>query len=200
MKNRGCRNSATVAQRALVAAHAQVSCLATERVGAQLVARLAEVITTLDEELAALDASITARFNEHADAAILLSMPGFGPILAATLLANIGGDLRAFESADRLASVAGVAPAPRDSGRISGNHHRPRWFNRRLLRTCYLAALSSLKNSPASRTFYDCKRDEGKTHKQALLAIARRRINVVLVMLGDHTLYHEPILTALTVA
>ena len=124
LKNRGCRNSATVAQRALVAAHAQLSTLATERVGAQLVARLAEVITTLDEELAALDALITARFNEHADAAILLSMQGFGPILAATLLTNIGGGLRrAFESAGRLASVAGVPPAPRDSGRISGNHH-----------------------------------------------------------------------------
>ena len=179
LKSRGCRNSASVAQRALVAAHAQVSTLATERVGAQLVARLAEVITSLDAELAELDALITARFNDHADATVLLSMPGFGPILAATFLANIGGDLRAFESADRLASVAGVAPAPRDSGRISGNHHRPRRFNRRLLRTCYLAALSSLKNSPASRTFYDRKRNEGKTHKQALLALARRRINVV---------------------
>ena len=200
LKSRGCRNSASVAQRALVAAHAQVSTLATERVGAKLVARLAEVITSLDAELAELDALITARFNDHADATVLLSMPGFGPILAATFLANIGGDLRAFESADRLASVAGVAPAPRDSGRISGNHHRPRRFNRRLLRTCYLAALSSLKNSPASRTFYDRKRNEGKTHKQALLALARRRINVVWAMLRDHTLYHEPILTALNAA
>jgi transposase len=75
-------------------------------------------------------------------------MPGFGPVLAATFLANTGGDLNAFETVDRLASVAGLAPAPRDSGRITGNHHRPRRFNRRLMRTCYLAALSSLKNSP----------------------------------------------------
>ena len=59
---------------------------------------------------------------------------------------------------------------PRDSGRISGNLHRPRRFNRRLLRTCYLAALSSLKNSAASRAFYDRKRAEGKSHKQALIA------------------------------
>lgn len=192
LKNRGCRSSSMVAQRALVAAHAQMSTLATEGVGAVLVARLAEVITTLDTELAELDASISERFCDHADAAILLSVPGFGPILAATFLANTGGDLRAFESADRLASVAGVAPAPRDSGRISGNHHRPRRFNRRLLRTCYLAALSSLKNSPASRTFYDRKRSEGKTHKQALLALARRRINVIWAMLRDRTLYVEP--------
>jgi hypothetical protein len=75
-----------------------------------------------------------------------------GTVLAATFIANTGGDLRAFETVDRLASVAGLAPAPRDSGRISGNHHRPRRFNRRLMRTCYLAALSSLKNSPAARS------------------------------------------------
>ena len=195
LKKRGCRNSAAVAQKAVNAAREQVSMLPTEIVGATLVSRLAAKITAIDAELVEIDQRITSRFNEHENAEILQSMPGFGPILAATFLANIGGDLRAFESANRLASVAGVAPAPRDSGRISGNHHRPRRFNRRLLRTCYLAALSSLKNSPASRSFYDRKRCEGKSHKQALLALARRRINVLWAMLRDHTSYQEPAVT-----
>ncbi|GAA4038239.1 hypothetical protein GCM10023063_24220 [Arthrobacter methylotrophus] len=56
----------------------------------------------------------------------------------------------------------------------------------------YLAALSSLKNSPASRIYYDRKRGEGKSHKQALIALARRRINVLWAMLRDHTAYREP--------
>jgi transposase len=127
-------------------------------------------------------------------------MPGFGPVLAATFLANTGGDLRTFETVDRLASVAGLAPAPRDSGRISGNHHRPRRFNRRLMRTCYLAALSSLKNSPASRSFYERKRTEGKSHKQALIALARRRLNVLWAMLSDRTPYLEPLPPTLNAA
>lgn len=200
LKKHGCRNSVAVAQKALDAAREQETTLATETVGATLVTRLASVITAIDAELVELDQRITARFNEHENAEILQSMPGFGPILAATFLANTGGNLRAFENADRLASVAGVAPAPRDSGNISGNHHRPRRFNRRLLRTCYLAALSSLKNSPASRTFYDRKRAEGKSHKQALLALARRRINVLWAMLRDHTPYREPTLSAAPLA
>ena len=195
LKKRGCRNSAAAAQKAVNAAREQVSMLPTEIVGATLVSRLAAKITAIDAELVEIDQRITSRFNEHENAEILQSMPGFGPILAATFLANIGGDLRAFESANRLASVAGVAPAPRDSGRISGDHHRPRRFNRRLVRTCYLAALSSLKNSPASKTFYDRKRTEGKSHKQALLALARRRINVLWAMLRDHTSYQEPAVT-----
>jgi transposase len=130
----------------------------------------------------------------------MLSMPGFGPVLAATFLANTGGDLRRFETVDRLASVAGLAPTPRDSGRVSGNHHRPRRFNRRLMRTCYLAALSSLKNSPASRVFYERKRTEGKSHKQALIALAPQRINTLWAMLRDRITYQEPSSTELASA
>ncbi|KQN95408.1 IS110 family transposase [Arthrobacter sp. Leaf69] len=192
LRKRGCRNSAKMAEKALMAANSQRTVLPTQTTGSALVIRLAEQISTLDEEIAATDAQITELFRQHDSADIILTMPGFGPVLAATFLANIGGNLEAFDSVDRLASVAGLAPVPRDSGRISGNLHRPRRFNRRLMRTCYLAALSSLKNSPASRTYYDRKRGEGKSHKQALIALARRRINVLWAMLRDHTIYQEP--------
>ncbi|WP_066515997.1 IS110 family transposase [Curtobacterium ammoniigenes] len=193
LKKRGVRGAAAVAAKALAAAQAQHTTMPTETTASALVAIMAEEITVIDAKLSELDQQIleTSRWHEYAE--LLESMPGFGPILAATFIANIGGSLDAFQSPDRLASVAGLAPAPRDSGRISGNLHRPRRFNRRLLRTCYLAALSSLKNSPASRTFYDRKRAEGKSHKQALLALARRRINVIWAMLRDLTSYREPL-------
>ena len=192
LKKRGARGAAAVAVKAVEAANAQQTTLPSQGMGAQLVARLARRIQAIDVELAELDQQIEQRFTQHPDASIMLSMPGFGVVLAATFLANTGGDLEAFENADRLASVAGLAPAPRDSGRISGNHHRPRRFNRRLMRTCYLAAMSSLKSSPASRAFYDRKRAEGKSHKQALIAHARRRINTLWAMLRDHSTYREP--------
>jgi transposase len=193
---RGCRNSAAVATAAVDAAHQQSTTLPAEPIGSALVARLASEITAIDGDLVELDAQLTDRFRQHEAAEILLSLPGFGPVLAATFLANIGGNLDGFDTVDRLAAVAGLAPVPYDSGRISGNLHRPRRFNRRLLRTCYLAALSSLKNSPSSRAFYDRKREQGKTHKQALIALARRRINVTWAMLRDHTPYQEPVLAS----
>jgi transposase len=196
LRKRGCRNSAAVATVAVDAAHQQSTTLPAEPIGSALVARLASEITAIDGDLVELDAQLTDRFRQHEAAEILLSLPGFGPVLAATFLANIGGNLDGFDTVDRLAAVAGLAPVPYDSGRISGNLHRPRRFNRRLLRTCYLAALSSLKNSPSSRAFYDRKREEGKTHKQALIALARRRINVTWAMLRDHTPYQEPVLAA----
>jgi transposase len=192
LKKRGCRNSTAMTEKTLQAANAQHTVLPTQSTGSALVVRLAGQINAIDAEIADVDAQITDLFRQHESADVLMSMPGFGPVLAATFLANIGGNLDGFDSVDRLASVAGLAPVPRDSGRISGNLHRPRRFNRRLLRTCYLAALSSLKNSPASRTYYDRKRGEGKSHKQALIALARRRINVLWAMLRDHTIYQEP--------
>ena len=193
LRKRGARNSAKMAEKALEAANSQHTVLPAQSMGSALVVRLAGQIGAIDTEIAAVDAQITDLFRQHHSADVLLSMPGFGPVLAATFLANIGGNLDAFDSVDRLASVAGLAPVPRDSGRISGNLHRPRRFNRRLLRTCYLAALSSLKNSPASRTYYDRKRREGKSHKQALIALARRRITVLWAMLRNHTVYREPL-------
>lgn len=192
LKARGCRNSAGVATAAVDAAHTQTTTLPAQAVGSALVAKLAAKIAAIDADLAGIDAEITAHVARDESATNLLTMPGFGPVLAATFLAQIGGSLDAFENVDRLACVAGLAPVPRDSGRISGNLHRPRRFNRRLLRTCYLAALSSLKNSPSSRRFYDRKRAEGKSHKQALIALARRRINVTWAMLRDNTPYVEP--------
>jgi transposase len=116
-------------------------------------------------------------------------MPGFGVTLGAEFLAATGGDIAVFGTPDRLAGVAGLAPVPRDSGRISGNLKRPRRYNRRLLRACYLSALTSIRTDPASRTYYNRKRAEGKRHTQAVLALARRRLNVIWAMLRDQTMY-----------
>lgn len=74
----------------------------------------------------AIEAEITERFREHAYAPAIESMPGFGPLLGAEFVVGINGDLANFENADRLASIAGLAPVPRDSGRVTGNLKRPR--------------------------------------------------------------------------
>ncbi|GFG52847.1 hypothetical protein MAGR_42880 [Mycolicibacterium agri] len=137
---------------------------------------------------------IEDRFRRHRHAEIILSMPGFGVQLGAEFLAATGGDMTTFDSVDRLA-VSGLAPVPRDSGRVSGNLKRPRRYDRRLLRACYLSAQIAIRTDPASRTYYDRKRSAGKTHTQAILALARRRLNVLWAMLRDHAVY-QPTTTA----
>jgi transposase len=151
-----------------------------------MVARLAGEIITLDTEIADTETMIEERFRRHRHAEIIVSMPAFGVILGAEFLAATGRDMGAFDSADRLAGICGLAPVPRDSGRISDNLKRPRRYHRRLLRTCSLAAQSAAQTDPASRAYYERKRAEGKHHRQAVLALARRRLNVLWAMLRDH--------------
>lgn len=189
LRSQGCYNSKTIAAKAVAAAHAQRTTLQAENVGADLVAALARTVLDLHEQVAVVENQIETRLREHQQAEILLSMPGFGTLLASEFIAATGGDITAYESAARLAGVAGLAPVPRDSGRISGNHHRPKRYDRQLLNAFYLAAQSAARYCPQSRTYYQRKRSEGKNHKQAVLSLARRRLNVLWAMLRDNSPY-----------
>lgn len=190
LKNRKVRGAAALAKTAVEAARAQQTALPGEKLAAAMVVRLAKGVMALDEEIAELDALIEARFREHPHAEVIRSLPGMGTKLAAEFIAATGGDMDAFGSPDRLAGFAGLAPRPRDSGRISGNLRRPRRYHRGLLRTMYLSAMVSLQCCPVSKAFYDRKRHEGKGHKQALLALARRRLNVLWAMIRDGECFH----------
>ncbi|MER7001417.1 IS110 family transposase [Streptomyces sp. NPDC000410] len=189
LRNRKVRGAAALARTAVEAAEAQHTALPGEKLAAAMVLRLAKGVMALDEEIAEVETLIEVRFREHPHAEVILSLPGMGKLMGAAFVAATGGDMDAFGSADRLAGYAGLAPAPRDSGRVSGNLRRPRRFHRGLLNAMYLSALSSLKSCPASKTYYARKRAEGKGHKQALLALARRRLNVLWAMIRDGACY-----------
>ena len=179
LRKRKARTADAVAAAAIEAAHAQHTVVPGHDLAAAMVARLAGEVMNLGTEIAATETMIEQRFRRHRHAEIMLSMPGFGVILRAEFLATTGADMSTFDSADRLAGICGLAPVPRDSGRISGNLKRPRRYHRRLLRTGYLAAQSAARTEPASRAYYDRERAEGKHHCQAVLALARRRLNVL---------------------
>lgn len=76
--------------------------------------------------------------------------------------------------------------------------HRPQRYDRRLRRVFYMAALSSLKTNGPSRVFYDKKRSEQKHHIQALLALARRLVDVLWAPLRDDRIFTQtaPVATA----
>lgn len=191
LRSRKVRAAGKLAATAVHAANRQPTRVRGEAVAATLVADLAGHVLELDRQLTALDKRISARFHTHPHAAIITSMVGVGDLLGAESLAATGGDLSAFASADYLAGYAGLAPTPRDSGQRTGHLHRPRRYNRQLQRVFYTSAVISIQRSPASRAFYDRKRAEGKRHSQAILALARRRVDVMWAMLRDERKYQE---------
>ncbi|MFD0535235.1 IS110 family RNA-guided transposase [Actinomadura luteofluorescens] len=189
LRARKVRSAAALAAKAAAAAATQHTTLPGEQMAARLVAQLAEGVITLNEQLKDLDQLIEDRFRRHPSAEVIISMPGIGVLLGAEFLAATGGDMDRFASADQLASFAGVTPVPRDSGRVHGNLHRPQRYNRALQRVFYTSALISIQSCPDSRRFYDRKRTEGKRHTQAVLALARRRVNVLWALLRDGRVY-----------
>ena len=190
LRNRGVKGSNNVAHKALGAARSQNVTLPAQEVGAAIVAELAEDILGLKDRLQSIDEEIGQRFFARREARVLISLPGMGPILGAEFLVAVG-EISAFESADRLAAYAGLVPAARDSGKRVGNNRRMRGGNKVLKRVFYQSAFASLRSAPESRVFYDRKRAEGKRHTQALIALARRRVNVLWAMLRDGTTFES---------
>ena len=136
----------------------------------------------------------------HPHARSIESMPGFGPVLGAMLL-TAAGDLSGYPDPGHLAAAAGLVPVPKDSGRRVGNVHKPRRYSRPLRHALYLSALSSLRTDGANRDYYQKKRAAGRTHKQALIALARRRVDVLWALIRDHRTYiAQPPLRARTAA
>ncbi|ACU72069.1 transposase IS116/IS110/IS902 family protein [Catenulispora acidiphila DSM 44928] len=158
---------------------------AAEVIVPSLARQLAEILTQRD----ALEGRLAALLEAHPLHRLLTSMPGVGVRIAATVLITIG-DGRTFPDADHLASYAGLSPATKSSGSSIKGEHAPKRGNRQLKRAMFLSAFAAL-HDPASRDYYDRHRNSGKTHTQALLRLARRRITVLFAMLRDGCLYES---------
>ncbi|WP_331747346.1 IS110 family transposase (plasmid) [Streptomyces sp. NBC_00853] len=123
---------------------------------------------------------------------LLTSLPGMGVRTTAAVIVAIG-DGATFPTAGHLASYAGLAPATKSSGTSIRGEHAPHRGNRLLKRALFQAAFAAIgcKSDPSSRTYYDRQRARGKTHTQAILRLARQRVNVIHAMIRTGALY-EP--------
>jgi transposase len=113
--------------------------------------------------------------------ALLLSLPGVGPVVAASLVVRMP-ELGAMNRG-QAASLLGVAPFDRDSGQfkglrfISGGRRRPR-------RLLYLAALSAKRWDAGFKAFADRLRDNGKPPKVIVVAVMRKLIEAANLVLS----------------
>lgn len=164
--------------RARQAATAEATALANRRGASQtsflkreLARRLKALkahIARLDAEIARLIAGEPALARRHQ---ILLSIPGIGPVAAASLTAGLTELGRCSNKA--IASLVGLAPIARDSGDTLGQRHIK--GGRAHLRTpLYMAALAASRCNPDLAAFYKRLRANGKKPKVALTAVMRK--------------------------
>lgn len=170
-----------LADAALAAAHAQHLTVPGEAVAAELVGELAREALNGRDQLRTIDQRIAKVLARHPDAALIRSLPGMGATLTAEFLAITGGITR-FASGDRLAAAAGLAPVLKQSGKVR-YLQRATAGDKALKRVFYQSAFVAVGCDPTSKAYYRRKRSEGKTHHQAVLALARRRVNVLHAIL-----------------
>lgn len=143
------------------------------------IARLKAQVVLLDKAVAALVAA-----SEHLarKAALMRQVSGVGPVFSHTLLAFMPelGQL----SSRQAASLLGVAPFDRDSGKYQGQ--RTIWGGRKNVRNvAYMAAVSASRHNPTLKLFHDKLIAAGKAPKVALVAVMRKLIIWLNAILRD---------------
>lgn len=157
-----------------------------------VIPRVAGHVKELKEQRATVAREVEAMLEDFPLASVLMSMPGIGIKTAAQILLAIG-DGSAFETAGHLAAYAGIAPVTRRSGTSIRGEFPARSGNKRLKNALFYSAWVASHSDPVSKAYYDRKRAEGKRHNAAVICLARRRCNVIFVMLRDGTYYQPPI-------
>jgi transposase len=152
------------------------------------IAWLEQALRELDGEL---DQTLRASplWRERDD--LLRSVPGVGPTVALTLVAELPE--LGQGSVKRVASLVGLAPLNRDSGAWRGS--RAIWGGRRQVRDAlYMAALVGAHHNPVLRAFYQQLLARGKPKKVALVACMHKLLTILHAVLRDHTPWQPTLL------
>ena len=188
-RQRGAEGRAAELQAALRAPQLQAPSVVAEAYGVA-VAALVGVISTLNRQLEQVTQQLQRHFELHPDAEIVRSLPGLGVILGARVVAEFGDDPTRYGHPKARKNYAGTAPITRASGKrqvVLARLAR----NRRLADACYQWAFSALQASPGARGYYDRCRAAGKTHPQALRALANRLVGILHGCLRHRRRYDE---------
>jgi len=151
---------------------------------------LADMILTIECQIEEIGDKITTMLLEHADdTALLLSLPGVGPVSAATILAYVG-DIDRFSSARQLCNYAGLVPKMDCSGQrnvIGGISHRGNPHLRKVMVQGAWANVFSKTSSPLKDKYE--RLSQTKPKQVAVVAVARELLTLVYLILKNRNLY-----------
>lgn len=135
----------------------------------------------LERQIAEADARLASLLDSEL-ARRLRTIPGIGPSIAATLIAEIG-DIDRFEDFDQLLAYAGVHPAERSSGRKGADPetswHMSKTGNAHLRAAAYRMAVVGVSHNPVIAAHYRRKRAAGKSKMNALGHCMRKALSLV---------------------
>jgi len=125
----------------------------------------------------------------------LRTIPGIGPAICATLIAEIG-DISRFDDFDKLVAYVGVHPAERSSGRKGADPetswHMAKTGNAYLRAALYRMAVVGIQHNPVLKAHYARKRAQGKSKMNAIGHCMKKALAIVWgVWHGEHDFVPE---------
>jgi len=120
---------------------------------------------------------------------LITTIPGIGVVCGATILGEIG-DIARFKKPSSLVAFAGLDPSVYESGEFKGtNNHLSKRGSTYLRWALWIAADRARVFDPAFKGYYLKKRGEGKCHKVAVSALARKLCNTIFAVLTNNVEY-----------
>ena len=150
-------------------------------------ARAQRDIDRLLEDLAATEDQ-AGEPREHRDVEILLSLPGIGRMVAATMLSETASALAARDYS-MLRAYGGAAPVTKRSGKRTWIVQMRYACNVRLRNAFFHWARTSIQCDAAARAYYDQLRARGHKHARALRSVSDRWLRILVAMLRTRSLY-----------
>jgi transposase len=149
-------------------------------------------IRWLERRIAAVDRDLDDTIQKspawRAKEDLLRTVPGIGPVVSRTLLADLPELGRLNRK--QIDALVGVAPLARDSGTPRGK--RVVWGGRAPVRAVlYMGALVATRRNPALRAFYRRLLGAGKPKKVALIACMRKLLTILNAMMRTRTMWRE---------
>jgi len=110
---------------------------------------------------------------------VLETIPGIGPVLAASIIGQIG-DINRFRNAKALVAFAGLDATVKVSGQFEGTRNRLSKRGSPVLRhSIWMAAVSAKHFNPELKEFFENKRAQGKHTQVATGAVAHRLLHLI---------------------
>jgi transposase len=153
--------------------------------------QIAELEATIESVTEQMHSLIAHHRSLQSQVDLVRSIPGFGSISAAAVVARL--PIERLRDAKAAGAYAGLTPAERQSG--TSIHGKPRICktgNAELRRDLFMPALAAIRFNPALRVFAERLKAKGKPNKVIIVAVMRKLVVLAYTLLKRQTPYLDP--------
>jgi len=151
-----------------------------------------EILTLLDNQnLSYVEIENNLEIEKRADTLMnnLTSIPGVASKTIAAIISECG-DLTRFPTVTKFIGFLGLFPTENSSGNYQSTGHLSKRGSSIAKHALYMSSVSCLLHNPELKRYYDLKKSQGKSRKEALIAVSRKLAVIIYAIFKYNTPYN----------